>query len=121
MPSHFADDVIREHDLLRHEVLKNHDPDLEPYASMTADQILELMHEAQAAKDGRRIVMLELFLQDKVPPDHFNAMQMMDEIKRWFILRYAEEYPEVIMEGTTLLRAAAQFAAMIHGGSPPVE
>jgi hypothetical protein len=103
MPSKKKDKKI-DYTKLRHEALVAHDPDLEPFASMTAQELVDLL--AEALPDQRRAFMLERFIEDKLTPAQFNAWQISRELRRWFLERYADEYPHLLRPGSTHLATA---------------
>jgi hypothetical protein len=101
-----------EYDLLCHEAMRNHCPDLEPYASMPIQHIVALMRDTDKTRDLTRYLMLENFLRDKLTPKQFLVHKMAKEVSTWVLREYAEEYPRMA-EGGVLGRAAVAFAIAV--------
>jgi hypothetical protein len=105
----FNDSDFDEYDRLCLEATLNHRPDLEPYASMSIEQIDGLMRATDKILNLRRYLMLENFLRDKMTPKELLVHKMAKEVSRWVLRRYGEEYPAMTEEGV-LGHAAALFA-----------
>lgn len=117
MKRYFSDEDIAEYDRLCREAMIHHRPEIEPYASMPIEGIDALMKQTDKAVDLVKYLMLENFLRDKMTAKEFLAHKMAKELSRWFLLEYADEYPELAEEGV-VGHAAVAFAKRVLEGIP---
>jgi hypothetical protein len=106
-----------EYDRLCQEAMRNHCPNLEPYASMPIHRVVELMRDTDKTRDLNRYLMLENFLRDKLTAKQFLVHKMAKEVSMWALREYAEEYPRMAEEGV-LGRAAVAFAMAVLQSVP---
>lgn len=93
----------------------NHDPALEPYASMTRDEIRALMMEPDI--DPARSFFLEQFLLDKMTTRELDLHTKAQELATYLMGLWQANGNE---QCAFLCRVAGRVAAEIAEGMPPV-
>jgi hypothetical protein len=95
------------------ETFENHDPSLEPYASMSRYKILELMHHPETS--SQRLAFLEQFLLEKMtirePDEHNHAGSIAS-----FLIK---EYDAYGNDQCRLLYCSARTLANVIGEGMP--
>jgi hypothetical protein len=113
MSSPHDEEVVRDYYRMQNRAYAEHDPTLEPYASMPVERLCELWAEANQADDIPRSMMLEQFVHDKLTPREFLVMMMAQKLMHWFLLEYADEYAVALNKGGLEKSAATLAATMI--------
>src|SRR5262249_20622706 len=104
MRAHFDPELPRDPD---------HDPSLEPYASMSRDEILALILEAESLD---KWVFMHAFLLDKLTDREWETTRRSHEIGRFLIGLYDAAGDQLIF----LAKVSGALAARIDREMPPV-
>jgi hypothetical protein len=113
MTERFDEEEVAEFNRMEKRAYADHDPELEPHASMSIGQLLEIYNQET---DPARILMLEQFLRAKANPRAFLAMVMASKLVKWFLIEYGMEYETAHRNGA-VGRAAAAFAMTVIGAN----
>jgi hypothetical protein len=95
---------------MRRQAAADHQPGLEPYASMTPDEIMAYMDAACEAGDFTYQLMLEQHLRDKMTPEmhelEARANRIADSLALGTPVEELDDAPEIIDTAYRLARRA---------------